>query len=489
MQNQFRTLRFKVAAAFLLWAAIFQISLVLLVPLTRWQFIMGEIDSHVRNEAAEVARELSSGALTPQGAITPQIGVRADGFGYQYQVLVQGRTLDSPRLAASPLEIPPTDHTDALTAPMVTLSTPVPGGAPIRYRTVSINTTLPDGTPALLTVASSLRVADWLQGLLRWLLLASLIPGLLGAALAGWIVAGLTASRIANISAAVRAISPTRLDRRLEVRGNDEVARMAADLNAMLDRLGGTISGLERFMSEVSHELKTPVSALLAEAQVMKYNQPTPEATHRFILSVEDEMRRLGKLVESFLMLARIEHGRRYLAERTVSINDVVLESVEHASRPAEQCEVGISLTLHDCGPDGREALVRGDPELLRIVLDNLLRNAIGFSDRGTNVSVSVDCNHTAVRIGVRDRGPGAPPEHIDRIFERFAQAPNQKPGRRGTGLGLAIAKGVVELHGGEIHAQNHPQGGCVFVVTLPLVAAQAVAVAPNGEAQHQRPG
>jgi signal transduction histidine kinase len=246
---------------------------------------------------------------------------------------------------------------------------------------------------------------------------------------------------------------------------------MAADINAMLDRLGSTISGLERFMSEVSHELKTPVSALLAEAQVMKYAPPTAETAGRFILSVEDEMRRLGKLVESFLMLARFEHGRRYIAEAAVHVNDVVLESVEHSSRLASQSEVGINLTLYDAGSDRPEAIVRGDAELLRTVFDNLLRNAVQFSDRGSAISVDVGASGDQVTIAIRDRGPGAPPEHINRIFERFVQAPNQKPGRRGTGLGLAIARGIVELHNGSIAATNHPEGGCVFTVSLPLVS------------------
>src|SRR5690606_12313725 len=142
-----------------------------------------------------------------------------------------------------------------------------------------------------LTVAASLQTVDWLGRVVRWVLLAALIPGLLGAAIAGWIVSGLTAARIERIADAVRSISANRLDPRLQVAGDDEVGVMAADLNAMLDRLANTISGMERYMAEVSHELKTPISALLAEAQVMKYTQPTPETAARFILSVEDEMR------------------------------------------------------------------------------------------------------------------------------------------------------------------------------------------------------
>jgi signal transduction histidine kinase len=325
-------------------------------------------------------------------------------------------------------------------------------------------------------VAYSLRNTDWLQGVVRWLLMVALLPGALGAALAGWLIARSIASRVEGVGRELRAVSASRLGERVQLPGgNDEIGQMAADINAMLDRLASTFRGMEQFMSEVSHELKTPVAALLAEAQVMKYSEPSPETSKQFISGVEEEMRRLGKLVESFLMLARFEHGRRFLAEGVVPVNDVVLESVEHSSRMASQAAVRLSLQLYDPGQSSPEALVRGDAELLRIVFDNLIRNAVQFSDRNSTVSVGVGLEDRTVTIDVRDRGPGAPPDYINKIFERFTQAPTQKPGRRGTGLGLAIAKGVVELHSGTIHARNHPEGGCVFTVRLPLLLRPAV--------------
>lgn len=476
MQTTFRTLRFKVAGAFLLWTAVFQIALVLLIPLIRERLVLDQFDGRIRAEAVELARGLRSGELTPAkiAALPTTTGNGQDGrWGFLYQVQTAHGVVASPHLEADPVPMPETaPGADGIT--LATVQTNGGGEAePSRFRVAVIDATPPGGEPMRLTVAASLATAEWMGRVIRWILIAALIPGLLGAALAGWIVAGLTVARIEEVRAAVRAVSPTRLDQRVHVADHgDEISRMASDINGMLDRLANTISGMERFMSEVSHELKTPVSALLAEAQVMKYSKPTPESAGKFILSVEDEMRRLGKLVESFLMLARFEHGRRYLAEAAVPINEVVDESVGHLSRFASQSGIPINETLYDPGESGQEAIVRGDAELLRIAFDNIIRNAIQFSDRGAAVSVEVGAADHQVTIAVRDRGPGAPPEHIEKIFERYAQAPNQKAGRRGTGLGLSIAKGVVELHGGTIRASNHPEGGCVFLISLPVMRA-----------------
>ena len=250
-------------------------------------------------------------------------------------------------------------------------------------------------------------------------------------------------------------------------------------------------------MSEVSHELKTPVSALLAEAQVLKRgaaplapmlvsgNGSSHEAEsaaravepyEQFVLRVEEEMRWLGKLVESFLMLARFGHGKQFIAEASVYVNDVVLDAVEHSSLYARQHDVKLALVLYDPGESRPEAVVRGDSGLLRVVADNLIRNAVQFSKRGDTVTVKVDVDAGQGAAGpgmvvltVKDQGPGVPQEYLTRIFDRFAQAPGKDNTRRGSGLGLTIAKGVTDLHGGTIEARNDPSGGCVFRLCLPL--------------------
>lgn len=475
MVKLFRTLRFKLAGAFFIWTAVFQLAVALLLPLLRDGYVMREIDRELAGDVAAAAGRLHAGtAPTELIPASPRLdeAIARRGSPIFYRVVDgEGRVLAASEALAG-VDLPVAAVGDG---PAFSTRAAEPGGAPGaglgRLRFASQRVTGSDGRPVILQAAYSLQGADRIGGVLQDLLLAAMAPGVLGAAAAGWIVAGTIARRIEDVSRSVREISASRIDARVEVAESyDEIARMAADLNAMLDRLAETFKGMEQFMSEVSHELKTPVAALLAEAQVMKYSEPTAEGTRQFISSVEEEMRRLGKLVESFLMLARFEHGRRYLADGVVSINDVVLGSVEHSSRMASQAEVALQLNLYDPGQNDPEANVRGDAELLRIVFDNLIRNAVQFSDRGSAVSIDVNREGPQVAVSVRDRGPGAPPEYINKIFERFVQAPGQKKGRRGTGLGLAIAKGVVELHSGTIGAANHPEGGCVFTVRLPMI-------------------
>jgi signal transduction histidine kinase len=244
---------------------------------------------------------------------------------------------------------------------------------------------------------------------------------------------------------------------------------MGAGLNKMLEGLHRAFRGQERFISDVSHELKTPLAALLTEAQVLHAMGATTEDYKAFVASAEDEARRLGKLVESFLMLARFQHGKRFIADTLVSINDVVLESMKHSQMIAEQQRVGLLLTAFDAGEECNEGEVRGDPDLLRVAFDNVIRNAVQFSKAGSAVRIEVTCVEGRMMVSIRDQGPGIPPEHRDRIFNRFEQAPTRESGKRGTGLGLAIAKGVIDLHGGTISVDNHPEGGCVFRIGLAM--------------------
>jgi two-component system sensor histidine kinase MtrB len=329
------------------------------------------------------------------------------------------------------------------------------------------------------------------------MLMMTLGLGLIGSALVGWIVSGVVVSRIKGIAKAVREVAPTRLEAPVDLpMGNDEIGQMAADVKAMLERMAVAFRSQERFMSEVSHELKTPVSALLAEAQVLKRGTArlavhvssngvahetesiarAVEPYERFVLSVEEEMRWLGKLVESFLMLARFGHGKQFIAETQVQVNEVVLDAIEHSSLYARQHDVNLSLVLYDPGESRPEAIVRGDSGLLRVVADNLIRNAVQFSKRGDTVTVKVDVEAGlggpgTVVLTVKDQGPGVPQEYLTRIFDRFAQAPTKGATRRGSGLGLTIAKGVTDLHGGTIEASNDPAGGCVFRVGIPVYA------------------
>lgn len=294
--------------------------------------------------------------------------------------------------------------------------------------------------------------------------------GLLAAGIAAWIMAGRVVSPIQRLAKAARAVSPTSLEGRIDVGPADaEIARLQHELNDAFGRLERAYREQGSFISNVSHELKTPIAVLLSQAQVLKQENRSPLEYRRFLAVVEDEMRVLGRLVESFLVLARVGHGKNLVRRERLAVNDVVLEAVEHCAALSRHHEAPLVTLLHLSDDGEPEPEIEGDPELLRTMLENLVRNALRYSPSGEPVDLRVNCNKDRASILVRDRGPGIAPEHIERVFERFYTVTDPEKGTRGSGLGLAIAKSVAELHNGTISVHNCVDRGCEFEVLLPL--------------------
>ena len=247
---------------------------------------------------------------------------------------------------------------------------------------------------------------------------------------------------------------------------------MGQAVNAMLLRLASAFRSQEYFISNVSHELKTPIASMLAEAQVLKGSQADRDTLLSFAKSVEEETRRLGSLVETFLAMARFSEGRHGRADTPISMNDTAVDSLRHNDLFARQHAVNVKLNLADPGDAERwsgEPQVRGDAHLLRVAVDNLLRNAISVSQPGDPVQIAVWVDDQAVWVRVTDRGPGVPPGFVDRMFDRFAQRADRRIGERGTGLGLNITKSIVDLHGGKLDVTNAPDSGAIFTLRFPL--------------------
>lgn len=291
--------------------------------------------------------------------------------------------------------------------------------------------------------------------------------GLVAASIAGWLIAGRVTAPLEEIAEATESLSPTSLEQRIDIDASSvEIDSLQDRLNEALDRLEEGYRGQERFISNVSHELKTPIAALLTQAQVLAESDSL-ERYEEFRASVEEEMRHLGKLVESFLTLARADRGKSLARNVRVSLNDMALDVIERLSPNASASGVRIVPVLAE--PDAAGAAeIEGDPELLQTMLENLVRNAVKFSPSGSTVNVEVILDRSASGWTVRDRGPGIPAEHIDHIFDRYYQAPKVSARERGTGLGLAIARSIARLHGASIRANNCEDGGCRFDVEFP---------------------
>jgi len=297
--------------------------------------------------------------------------------------------------------------------------------------------------------------------------------GVLAASIAAWIIAGRAVAPMGVLSRAARKVSPTRLKERFNVATTDEeVARLEVELNSALERIEAGYKAQDQFISNVAHELKTPIAVLLAQAQVAQMGHRTLEKGYEFVNRTEAAMKHLGKVVESFLLLARSDLARVGPAE-TVSIMDVVLGCVHNYKLLAERSDVRLVPNLVEPAEVGPGPEVDGDGDLLLAMLENLVLNAIGHSPRGGQVAIDASCSDDSVRLEVRDQGPGIPDADLERIFGRFVRITRGEHDAGGTGLGLAIARSIAKFHSGEIRARNNPGGGCSFLVTLPRSSSE----------------
>ena len=216
------------------------------------------------------------------------------------------------------------------------------------------------------------------------------------------------------------------------------------------------------FVSLVSHELRSPMAAVIGSARTLqaRWRELRPEQREAFLAVIADETSRLSALVGDVLDTSRIEAGTFAYRFAEVDLAEVVRDSV--AAAEIGQDEVRLSADLPPALPG-----VRGDAERLRQLVDNLISNAIKYSETGSEVQVDARADDGHVVVRVRDRGPGINPEHHGQIFEKFGRAGGSaKPG---TGLGLFLSRSFAEAHGGTLDVDSRPGEGSTFTLRLPL--------------------
>jgi signal transduction histidine kinase len=215
------------------------------------------------------------------------------------------------------------------------------------------------------------------------------------------------------------------------------------------------------FVSLVSHELRSPMAAVIGAASTLhsRWRELTSEHRDAFLALIADETSRLSSLISDVLDTSRIEAGTFTFSFTDVDVADVVSDSVAAASAVQDEVEVVADL-------DGLLPPVRGDRERLRQVLGNLIDNAVKYSDAGSSVEVSARRAAGGVRVEVRDHGPGIAVEQQTLIFEKFGRGKGNRPG---TGLGLFIARSIAEAHGGTLDVRSDPGRGATFVLELPV--------------------
>ncbi len=297
----------------------------------------------------------------------------------------------------------------------------------------------------------------------------------------GWLIAGRALSPIARITAVAKEIQATNLARRIALDGpDDELKRLADTFDSMLERLESAFAAQRQFVADASHELRNPIAIIRTNLDLaLSAAEATDESRRRAAAVIVRTLRRMSRLTDDLLALARLESPQR-LREQ-VALHGLLGEAGDDFRAAAELRGIEIEIE------GDREGCVVGDRDLLKRALANLLDNAVRLAPEGSRVRLSAGSDAGWSWLAVSDEGPGIPPEAASRIFTRFTRA-GEAPsrGQGGAGLGLAIVRQVAESHGGGARMFPGRQGGSTFVVWLP--ADRGAAEAPSFDPTAPRP-
>lgn len=294
-----------------------------------------------------------------------------------------------------------------------------------------------------------------------------LVTGIVGVILFGFLT-----RRLRRMTGIIEQFDRGDLDRRVPVRSNDELGRLAQTFNSMADTLQENVRELKKtdqlrreLIANVSHDLRSPLASIQGylETIIIKGSELSKEKKEKYFDVILKNTVGLRKLVDELFALSKLDTRQVEPDLEAFSISDLVQDVAMNFEPKAEEKNIDINLECSAGVP-----LVRGDIAMIERVLSNLIENAIQYSEEGGDIAIELVPNKDSVRIRVKDTGSGISEDDLPHIFDRFYRAEKSRSrASGGTGLGLAIAKKIMELHGREIYAQNRKSGGTVFTIEL----------------------
>ena len=319
----------------------------------------------------------------------------------------------------------------------------------------------------LVASASSLdSVSVQLQGVRRVLYIA-LPLALLIAGLGGFLLADRSLRPLFRMTEQAHEISARNLSQRLQVgRPAEELSALAASFNELLSRLDASFGTMRRFIADASHELRTPVAVIRGEADVALSQERAPEAYKESLAVIQDEAKRLTRLVDDLLNLARADAGHARLRREEFYLDDVVSECCRAVQSLAAAKGIQVEWKAVE------DLSYSGDEDLLRRLVFNLLDNAIRYTPGSGKITVLLSREEGQTRLTVSDTGVGIAPAAAPHIFERFYRGDDARSRQSGGfGLGLAIVKWIAEAHNGSVGFTSDPGAGSTFEVVLPVTS------------------
>lgn len=242
--------------------------------------------------------------------------------------------------------------------------------------------------------------------------------------------------------------------------GRSEVATLGNAFEEMRVTLEGK-QYVEHYVQTLTHEIKSPVSAIHGAAELLKEEMP-PERRDRFLENIRIEAQRIATIVEKMLLLSSLENRRGLQEVESVNVREVVREIVESLQPVMESKAIELVVSGDET------ATVAGEPFLISQALLNVLQNAVEFTPRGGQVQTSIERRADGVAVLVKDTGPGIPAYATERIFERFYSLQRPDTGKKSSGLGLSVVQEIMQLHGGSVTVRNAREGGVAARLVFP---------------------
>jgi heavy metal sensor kinase len=337
-------------------------------------------------------------------------------------------------------------------------------------------------------VVESLSGVDRTLERLRLALLLGIPLCLILAGAGGWVLAGRALEPVDRISRMARSITATDLSRRINLKRQDELGRLAGTFDEMIDRLERAFQEQRQLTADVSHELRSPLSILEAQTTLALRRLRSADEYRGVLASMQEEIERMSSMLNQLLMLARAEVGEEQIRPEPVCLATVAEPVIDGMGALARERGVRLELQADS------SLWIEGDATRMRQLLVNLLDNAVRHTPKDGHVDITIDRMGDQARLVVADTGEGISPEDLPHVFQRFYRGDRAR--RRGTGhsgLGLAIVRWIVEAHGGDVRVSSVPGRGARFVVTLPMLrdpvrprpvmARPPIAVAPIEDA------
>ncbi len=290
---------------------------------------------------------------------------------------------------------------------------------------------------------------------------------LLASVIVATLISRSVTGRLARVTRAAREMALGNYDQQLDVRGQDEVGRLAQGFNVMARQVSRSDRMMRDLLANVSHELKTPLTSIQGFSQALEEDAiSSPEDRKQAARIINDETQRMRHLVDDLIDLSRLESGQIVMQQNRIDLASLLRACVGRFTWQLRDANAAIQLELPSLPP------IHGDELRLEQAFTNLIDNAVRHTPKGGSITVSAAAKNGSVRVAVHNTGSFIPAAELPRIFERFFQVdPSRTRGKSGSGLGLAIANEVVQAHHGAITATSDQREGTEFVVTLPVGA------------------